>query len=95
MKSGKALALKRINKDMKEIIQSPIEGIGIISLDNDPKKYIINIFLMTSIYKGYCAQLLLTFSGNYQSKPPKNINLSKSGNRWAKSPLYFRRSFKR
>ena len=35
MSSGRALALKRINKDIKEIIKSPLEGIGIISLDND------------------------------------------------------------
>ena len=31
MSSGKALALKRINKDMKELIKSPVEGIVIIS----------------------------------------------------------------
>ena len=71
MSSGKALALKRINKDIKEIIKSPVEGIGIISLDNDPMKYIVNIQLMTGIYKGYCLQLLLTFSDNYPTKPPK------------------------
>ena len=71
MISGKALALKRINKDMKEIIKSPIEGIGIVSMDNDPMKYIVNICLMAGIYKGYCIQLLLTFSDNYPTKPPK------------------------
>ena len=71
MSSGKALALKRINKDIKEIINSPVEGIGIVSLDNDPMKYIVNIQLMTGIYKGYCLQLLLTFSDNYPTKPPK------------------------
>ena len=71
MSSRKALALKRINKDIKEIINSPVEGIGIISLDNDPMKYIVNIQLMTGIYKGYCLQLLLTFSDNYPTKPPK------------------------
>ena len=71
MISGKALALKRINKDMKEIIKSPIEGIGIVSMDNDPMKYIVNICLMAGIYKGYCVQLLLTFSDNYPTKPPK------------------------
>ena len=32
---GRVLALKRINKDMKEITQFPIEGIGIAPLDND------------------------------------------------------------
>ena len=68
---GRVLALKRINKDMKEITQFPIEGIGITSLDNDPMKYIVNIRLMAGIYTGYCVQLLLTFSDNYPSKPPK------------------------
>ena len=71
MSSGKALSLKRINKDMKEITKSPNEGIGIISLNNDPMKYIVNIRLMAGIYEGYCIQLLLTFSENYPSKPPK------------------------
>ena len=71
MISGKALALKRINKDLKEITKSPIEGIGIVSMDNDPMKYIVNICLMEGIYKGYCIQLLLTFSDNYPTKPPK------------------------
>ena len=68
---GRVLALKRINKDMKEITQFPIEGIDITSLDNDPMKYIVNIRLMAGIYTGYCVQLLLTFSDNYPSKPPK------------------------
>ena len=68
---GRVLALKRINKDMKEITNFPIEGIGITSLDNDPMKYIVNIRLMNGIYAGYCVQLLLTFSDNYPSKPPK------------------------
>ena len=68
---GRVLALKRINKDMKEITNSPVEGIGIVSLDNDPMQYIVNIRLMAGIYKGYCVQLLLTFSDNYPSKPPK------------------------
>ena len=35
---GRVLALKRINKDMKEITQFPIEGIGIAPLDNDGMK---------------------------------------------------------
>ena len=58
MSSGKALILKRINKVIKEIIKFPLEGIRIISLDNSPMKYIVNIQLMTGIYKGYCLQLL-------------------------------------
>ena len=71
MTSRKNIALKRINKDMKEIIQSPIEGIGIASIDNSPMKYVVNIYLMTGIYQGYCIQLLLTFSENYPLEPPK------------------------
>ena len=68
---GRVLAMKRINKDIKEIIQFPIEGIGIAPLDNDGMKYVVNIRLMTGLYAGYCVQLLLTFSDNYPSKPPK------------------------
>ena len=79
MKSGKALAIKRINKDMKEIIKSPIEGIGIISLENDPMKYIVNLRLMAGIYEGYCIQLLLTFSDNYPTKPPKILMYPNQG----------------
>ena len=69
--SGKNLALRRINKDMKEIIQNPIEGIGISSLEGDPMKYVVNIMLMNGPYKGYCVQLYLTFPDSYPSKPPK------------------------
>ena len=71
MSSGKALAIKRINKDMKEIVKSPIEGIGIVSIDNDPMKYAVNIRLMQGPYEGYCLQLLLTFTDNYPTRPPK------------------------
>ena len=71
MRAGKALAIKRINKDMNEITKSPIEGIGIVSIDNDPMKYVVNLCLMTGIYNGYCIQLLLTFTDNYPTKPPK------------------------
>ena len=66
-----SIAIKRINKDMREITKNPIEGIGIVSLDDDPMRYIINIRLMTGPYEGYCVQLLLTFSDNYPTKPPK------------------------
>ena len=67
----KNLAIKRINKDIKEINENPIEGIGIISLDNDISKYIANIKLLTGPYKDYCVQLLLTFPEDYPIKPPK------------------------
>ena len=65
------LCLNRISKDLKELIQAPLEGIGIISLDNDPKKYIVNIKIMYGIFEGYCLQLLLTFSDQYPIKPPR------------------------
>ena len=67
----KALAIKRINKDIKEITKNPIEGIGIASLDNDLMNYVINMKLMTGPYEGYCLQLLLTFFDSYPTKPPK------------------------
>ena len=69
--SGKSIAIKRINKDIKEINKEPKEGIGIVSLDNDPMRYIVNIKLMEGPYKNYCVQLLLTFPDNYPVKPPK------------------------
>ena len=75
MSSGKALALKRINKDMKEITKYPVEGVGIVSMDNDPMKYIVNIKLMTGLYQGYCIQLLLTFTDTFPAKPPKILIL--------------------
>ena len=69
--SNKQLAIKRINKDMREITQNPIEGIGIASIDDNPMRYVINMRLMTGPYEGYCVQLLLMFSDNYPTKPPK------------------------
>ena len=68
---SKNLSTKRINNDIKEIYKNPIEGIGIISLDNDIKKYIVNIMLMSGPYKNYCLQLLLTFPDDYPIGPPK------------------------
>ena len=55
------LSIKRINRDIKEIKKNPIDGIGIISLNNDIMNYIVNVRLMSGIYEGYCIQLLLTF----------------------------------
>ena len=69
--SKNSLALKRISKDIKEITKNPIEGIGIISLLNDPMNYIVNIKLLQGPYENYCVQLLLTFPDDYPSKPPK------------------------
>ena len=47
--SYKNYSLSRVNRDIKEITNSPIKGIGIISLDNNPYKYIVNIRIMTGI----------------------------------------------
>ena len=67
----KSICLNRIRKDLKEITEFPLEGIGIVSLDNDPKKYIVNMKIMSGVYEGYCSQLLLTFPDNYPIKPPR------------------------
>ena len=66
-----SFCLSRIIKDLKEIAKSPLEGIGIVSLDNDPKKYIVNMKIMSGIFEGYCIQLLLTFPDNYPIQPPR------------------------
>ena len=68
---SKNLSIKRISNDIKEVNKNPIEGIGIISLDNDIKKYILNIMLLSGPYKYYCLQLLLTFPDDYPITPPK------------------------
>ena len=66
-----SLAKMRINKDMKEIINNPLEGIGIAPIDESLMRYVINMRLMAGPYEGYCVQLLLIFSDNYPTKPPK------------------------
>ena len=71
MTTNRIISLKRISNDIREITNYPLEGIGIAPIDNDPMKYLVNIRLMTGIYEGYCLQLLLTFSDNYPTKPPK------------------------
>jgi len=68
---SKNFSTKRLNNDIKEIYNNPIEGIGIISLDNDIMKYVVNIMLLSGPYKSYCLQLLLTFPDNYPIYPPK------------------------
>ena len=65
------LAIKRINNDLRELSNYPLEGIGIAPIGNDPMKYVVNIKLMMGLYEGYCIQLLLTFSDNYPIQPPK------------------------
>ena len=71
MNKTRMIAFKRISKDIQEITKNPVEGIGIIQYENDFLKYIVNIKLMNGIYKGFCLQLLLTFSDSYPTKPPK------------------------
>ena len=71
MNKTKMIALKRISKDIQEITKNPVEGIGIIQYENDFLQYIVNIKLLYGIYKGFCLQLLLTFSDSYPTKPPK------------------------
>ena len=73
MSSNRIIALKRISNDIREINNTPLEGIGIISDNNNPMKYYVNIKLMMGIYKDYCIQLLLTFSDNYPTEPPKIV----------------------
>ena len=71
MNKTRMIALKRISKDIQEITKNPVEGIGIIQYENDFLKYIINIKLMNGVYKGFCLQLLLTFTESYPTNPPK------------------------
>ena len=65
------IVIKRISNDIREITRYPLEGIGIISLDNDPMRYVVNMKLMTGPYEGYFVQLLLTIPNEYPIKPPK------------------------
>ena len=58
---------------MKDIQENPLEGIEITSINNDPKKYVVNIKLMSGPYEGYCFQLLLTIPNIYPIKPPQII----------------------
>ena len=46
MNRTKLIALKRISKDIQEITNNPVEGIGIIQYEDDNYKYIVNIKLM-------------------------------------------------
>ena len=39
--NSKNLSIKRINNDIKELYQNPIEGIGITSLNNDIKNILL------------------------------------------------------
>ena len=70
MSARNSFSLNRIKKDIEEISLSPIEGIGISSLEDSSMKYVVNICLLKGIYKGYCIQLFLTFPDNYPLSPP-------------------------
>ena len=69
--SKRITALKRINKDLIEITQSPLEGIGIGSINEDPMIFAVNIELMCGPYKGYKTQLKMSMIEEYPMKPPK------------------------
>ena len=71
MNKNKAIALKRIANDMKELEACPLEGIGIASIANEPMKFVINMELMTGIYEGYKVQLEMVMPDEYPIKPPK------------------------
>ena len=72
MNKNKLIAIQRIQKDIKEILENPMEGIALIQLNkNDIMQYIVNIKLMCGIYEGYCLQLLLIFNQYYPVKPPR------------------------
>ena len=71
MKTNKAIAIKRISNDIKELQKCPLEGIGMASIDNDPMRFVINMELMMGPYKGYKVQLKMTIPDEYPIKPPK------------------------
>ena len=71
MNSRKTITINRIRKDLEEIAEFPLEGIGIASIDNDIMKYVVNMKLIQGPYKNYCVQLLLIIPENYPFYPPK------------------------
>ena len=58
MSARNSLAIRRINKDIREITRNPVEGIGISSIEDNPMRYVINMRLMNGPYEGYCVQLM-------------------------------------
>ena len=77
MNKAKLMSQKRIIKDIKEIRDNPLEGIGITEYNNNIMEYIvINIKLQRGIYDWNCIQLLLTFNEHYSTKPPKILIFS-------------------
>ena len=71
MSAKRAMAIKRISNDIRELQKCPLQGIGMASIDNNPMEYVINMELMMGPYKGYKLQLKMTFPDEYPIKPPK------------------------
>ena len=70
MSTKKPIAIKRISNDIRELQKCPLEGIGMISIDNNPMEYVINMELMMGPYQGYKLQLKMTIPDEYPIKPP-------------------------
>lgn len=71
MSNKKAIAIKRISNDIRELQKCPLEGIGMASIENNPMEYVINMELMMGLYQGYKLQLKMTIPDEYPIKPPK------------------------
>ena len=71
MSTKKAIAIKRISNDIREMKKCPLEGIGLASIDNNPMEYVVNMELMMGPYQGYKLQLKMTIPDEYPIKPPK------------------------
>ena len=71
MSTKKAIAIKRISNDIRELKKCPLEGIGLASIDNNPMEYVVNMELMMGPYQGYKLQLKMTIPDEYPIKPPK------------------------
>ena len=71
MSTKKAVAIKRISNDIREISKFPLEGIGMAYIGEDPITYVINMELMTGPFQGYKLQLKMTIPDEYPIKPPK------------------------
>lgn len=69
--NSKLVAQKRIEKDLKEFEKSPLEGIGIVSYNNNFYEYVANIELLNGPYLGYCVQLLIKIPNTYPINPPE------------------------
>src|SRR5690242_15901813 len=66
-----ARALKRINRDYEELLNNPLEGVGIIKNFDDDFKYYINLKMLHGIYEGVIIQLEMDIPHSYPVNPPK------------------------